>query len=48
MLLRELEGEEGDWVKLLNRRQEFIAVGTVIERIGQGGIGVVQPRIVFQ
>jgi tRNA pseudouridine55 synthase len=48
VLLRELDGEEGDWVKLLNRRQQFIAVGTVIERIGQGGIGVVQPKIVFQ
>ena len=34
VLVRELGGEEGDWVKLLNRRREFIAVGTVVERIG--------------
>jgi len=47
VLLRDLGGEEGDWVKLMNRRNEFIAVGTVIERIGGGGIGVVQPKIVF-
>jgi tRNA pseudouridine55 synthase len=48
VLLRELDGEEGDWVKLVNQRQEFIAVGTVVERIGAGGIGIVQPRIVFR
>lgn len=48
VLLRELAGDEGDWIKLLNRRQELIAVGTVVERIGQGAVGVVQPRIVFQ
>jgi len=47
VLLRDLDGEEGDWVKLMNRRNEFIAVGTVIERIGDGGVGVVQPKIVF-
>jgi tRNA pseudouridine55 synthase len=47
VLLRDLDGDEGDWVKLLNRRNEFIAVGTVVERIGGGGVGLVQPRIVF-
>lgn len=48
VLVRELDGEEGDWVKLLNRRQEFIAIGTVIERIGTAGVGVVQPKVVFR
>ena len=48
VLLRELDGDEGDWIKLMNQRQEFIAVGTVVERIGAGGVGIVQPRIVFQ
>jgi len=48
VLVRELAGEEGDWVKLTNRRQEFIAIGTVIERIGTAGVGVVQPRVVFR
>ena len=48
VLVRELAGEEGDWVKLINRRREFIAVGTVIERIGTAGVGIVQPRVVFR
>jgi len=48
VLVRELAGEEGDWVKLVNRRREFIAVGTVVERIGAGGIGIVQPKVVFR
>ncbi len=47
VLVRTVGGEEGDWVKLVNRRHQLIAVGTVIERIGQGSVGVVQPRIVF-
>jgi tRNA pseudouridine55 synthase len=47
VLFREIEGAEGDWVKLLNRRQQLIAVGTVVERIGQAGVGIVQPKIVF-
>jgi tRNA pseudouridine55 synthase len=48
VLVRELAGEEGDWVKLVNRRQEFIAVGTVVERIGNAGVGIVQPKVVFR
>jgi tRNA pseudouridine55 synthase len=48
VLVRELAGEEGDWVKLVNRRREFIAVGTVVERIGSAGVGIVQPRVVFR
>ena len=39
VLVRPFPGEEGDWVKLVNRRQEFIAVGTVTERIGSQGAG---------
>jgi tRNA pseudouridine55 synthase len=48
VLVRELAGEEGDWVKLVNRRREMIAVGTVVERIGTAGVGIVQPRVVFR
>lgn len=48
VLVRELAGEEGDWVKLVNRRREFIAVGTVVERIGSAGVGIVQPKVVFR
>ena len=47
VLIRQLESEEGDWIKLMNQRRQLIAVGTVIERIGDGGVGVIQPRIVF-
>lgn len=48
VLVRELQSDEGDWVKLINRRREFIAVGTVLERIGTAGVGIVQPRVVFR
>src|SRR5690606_383378 len=48
ILVRGLEAAEGDWIKLLNPRREFIAVGTVVESIGGGRLGVVQPRIVFR
>lgn len=47
IILRELAGEEGDWIKLVNPSHQFIAVGSVVERIGQAGVGLVQPRIVF-
>lgn len=48
VLVRELDGTEGDWVKLMNRRRELIAVGTVIEKIGAAGVGIVQPKVVFR
>lgn len=48
VLVRDLAGEEGDWIKLVNRREELIAVGTVAERIGERGVGLVQPRVVFK
>ena len=48
VLVRDLPGEEGDWIKLMNRREELIAVGTVTETIGERGVGIVQPRVVFQ
>lgn len=47
VLFQELEGAAGDWVKLVDRRGRLIAVGTVAERIGEGRVGLVQPRIVF-
>ncbi len=46
-LARDLEGQEGDWIKVLNQRRRFIAVGSVVERIGTRGVGVVQPKVVF-
>ena len=48
VLMRDFHADEGDWVKVVNRRHEFIAVGTVIERIGTGGVGVIQPKVVFK
>lgn len=42
-----LDSEEGDWVRLLSGRREVLAVGSVVERVGSRGLGVVQPRIVF-
>ncbi len=48
VLVRELAGDEGDWVKLVNRRRQFIAIGTVIEKIGGAGVGIVQPKVVFR
>jgi len=47
VLFRTLANEAGDWVKLVNRRGQLIAVGVVAERIGNGAVGLVQPRIVF-
>lgn len=47
VLVRELAGEEGDWIKIVNRREELIAVGTVTETIGERGVGIVQPKVVF-
>ena len=47
ILIRDLESREGDWIKVVNQRQRFIAVGSVVERIGTGGVGVVQPKVVF-
>ena len=48
VLIRESRSDEGDWVKLVNQRHRLIAVGSVVERIGSGGVVVVQPRIVFR
>ena len=48
VIVRGIEGAEGDWVKLIDRRQRFIAVGSVVERIGAGGVSIVQPKVVFR
>ncbi|MCH9648020.1 MAG: tRNA pseudouridine(55) synthase TruB [Deltaproteobacteria bacterium] len=47
VLVQDLRAEEGDWIKLVNRRRVFVAVGTVTERIGSRGVAVIQPRVVF-
>ncbi|KAB2967163.1 MAG: tRNA pseudouridine(55) synthase TruB [Thermoanaerobaculia bacterium] len=46
-LLSGFDAAEGDWVRLLDRRGEAIAIGSVVERVGAGTLAVVQPRIVF-
>jgi tRNA pseudouridine55 synthase len=48
VLVRSLDGREGDWIKVVDQRRKFIAVGSVVERIGDSGAGVVQPKVVFQ
>ena len=47
VLARGLEGDEGDWIRVTNQRQELIAVGTVNEKIGESGVAIVRPRVVF-
>ncbi len=48
LLVRDLEGDEGDWIQIMNRRDELIAVGAVTETIGERGVGIVQPKVVFK
>ncbi len=48
VLVRDTRIDEGDWVKVVNGRHEFVAVGAVIECIGEDGVRVVQPKIVFK
>lgn len=38
----------GEWVKMVDRVGELVAVGSVVEAIGASGAVVVQPRIVFK
>lgn len=47
VLVRDLAGEEGDWIRLVDPRRRFLGVATVVERIGDRGVGVLQPRVVF-
>ena len=47
VLVRGVEGQEGDWVMIKNPQHKLIAVGAVVERIGTGNMGVVQPKVVF-
>ena len=46
-LLSGCDAGEGDWIRLVDRRGEAIAIGSVVERVGAGKLAVVQPRIVF-
>lgn len=48
VLAKGVEAVEGDWVKMANRRGDLVAVGTVAERVGNGALSVLQPRIVFK
>lgn len=43
-----IDAGEGDWVQLADGRGRFLAVATVAERIGDRGLAVVQPKIVFR
>ena len=48
VLIQEADCQEGDWIQLMNQSKRMIAVGSVVERIGERGVGVVRPRIVFR
>ena len=48
VLVRDSRIAEGDWVKVTNARRQFVAVGSVVETIGQEGVRLVQPKIVFK
>jgi tRNA pseudouridine55 synthase len=48
VLVRDSRIDEGDWVKVVNGRHEFVAVGAVVETLGDDGVRVVQPKIVFK
>jgi len=48
VLVRDARIGEGDWVKVVNGRREFVAVGAVVECLGPEGVRVVQPKIVFK
>jgi tRNA pseudouridine55 synthase len=41
-------GAAGDWVRMIDRVGELVAVGSVIEALGSSGTAVLQPRIVFK
>jgi tRNA pseudouridine55 synthase len=50
VLLPGLEAEGGDWVRLVDRAGQLLAVGSVTEKLGGSrhrGLAVIQPRIVF-
>ena len=48
VLAPDIEAAEGDWVQLVDGRARFLAVAIVAERIGDRGLAVVQPKIVFR
>jgi tRNA pseudouridine55 synthase len=48
VLVKDSRIDEGDWVKVVNGRREFVAVAAVVECIGEDGVRVVQPKIVFK
>jgi len=43
-----LGGVAGDWVRMVDRVGELVAVGSVVEALGSSGAAVLQPRIVFK
>lgn len=48
VLLRGGDCDEGDWIKMVSQQRRLIAVGSVVETIGDRGVSLVRPRIVFR
>ena len=43
-----LGGAAGEWVRMVDRIGDLIAIGSVVEALGSSGTAVLQPRIVFK
>lgn len=48
VILSALGGAAGDWVRLVDRVGDLVAVGSVVEAVGSSGTAILQPRIVFK
>ncbi len=48
VILAALGGVAGDWVRLIDRVGDLVAVGSVVEAVGSSGTAILQPRIVFK
>lgn len=48
VILGALGGETGDWVRMVDRLGDLVAIGSIVEALGSSGTAVLQPRIVFK
>ena len=48
VILAALGAAAGEWVRMVDRVGDLVAVGSVVEALGSSGAAVLQPRIVFR
>lgn len=48
VILSALGSSAGEWVRMVDRVGDLVAIGSVVEAIGNNGTAVLQPRIVFK